>query len=365
MADRTDDWNVLETVHPTQQNLPSAADDRYQVARQGKEGQDFIGLGDYPFRTIGKADGDPSELLLGIGDLVSERRGDVFVLDAGIFIYASLRVFIFNDRGALRTTLGGRGAGPGQFGDPRALDLSEDGRLLLVMDNRRTHVFQREGDVFQFMRAFQVPYGNDLCTMNEEAYTLGYSRERLAIIHRYAIDGTHIASFGEPYDDPNEPIRMVLSDEGLIACNAEHRIVGLAHTRIPVLTGYSEDGNVAWRVRFADFEPETATLASTFAQIRMTYHRLPGTSRFTSLVKDSPDHFLVQYTTRGDTSRAVPRRRHLFRVEAATGANDYLGWTDEEVLAVDSARVITDASEDFPQFRVYEAREALWQVSED
>ena len=364
-VDRPDDLYFQDSVHPTQQNLPSAEDDQYLVAREHKEGEGFIELADYPHRIIGKADGEPSELLVNIQDLAADQQGNVYVLDARGFGYPSLQVFVYNDRGVLSTTLGGRGAAPGQFRNPSAVDLTRDGKILLVMDWHRVHVFERNSSGYQFARSFQSPGRTDLCAMNEEAFVLGYSSEQPGVIHRYALDGTLVTSFGEPYDDPNERIRSVLSDEGLLACNVKHGVIGSARTRIPILTGYSQSGNIAWRVRFADFEPQTASLSSKPSELQMRYLRLPGTSVFTSLIGDPPDHFLVQYTTRGDTSRAIPRKRHLFRIQAATGASEYVGWTDEAVAGVDSIRVITRANEEFPRVTVFEAMEAIRPARED
>ncbi len=346
------------TVHPTPRNLPSEDDDRYRAMHEEDAGNRFIDLFALPHEVIGSVEGAPHEAFGSIADLAAGRLGHVFVLDA--HLHSGTRaIYQFGAGGAHIATIGSAGNGPGEFRLPEALALGRGGELLLVLDNPSLEVFRRINGAYRYDGTFEALGARDMCATEAHAYVLGNSPDRDGVIHKFSLGGAYEVSFGEPYDDPNAFARSDLSVEALLACSSRHGVVGFVRKRVPAMMAYSEDGNELWRARFADFDPATFTLESSvtdgvYLTMNSIYHNRPGTSIFSSLFEDGPDHFIVQYTTEMDHSDDVPSRHHLYRLHARTGEGTYLGWTAESVLASAPGLVVARSNTRHPQFAVYE-----------
>ncbi len=107
---------------------------------------------------LGSVDGPDEETLfgrvLGVG---LDDDGNVYVLDG-----LAPAVRVFDSDGRYVCSLGGRGAGPGEFMRPNGLIITEDGRLW-VRDtgNRRYEVFESDGTFAgSFRRNFRGGLGN-------------------------------------------------------------------------------------------------------------------------------------------------------------------------------------------------------------
>ena len=356
--DQSEDLIGPESIHPTVKNIPSVTDPRYVRLRQRDQEQPFIDLSRLPSRTIGALDGAPHHMIGSIRDLAPDYQGGVLVLDAPF--QSSIReVRVYDAQDSLIAIVGSAGEGPGEFRLPTALGIARGGQSLLVRDDRRVHVFHRSDGTFRFHTSFEATGHTDLCALNEHVYLLGHSEERDAVIHKYTLEGEYVSSFGEAYDDPNPFARMVMSDEGMLVCNARHGVIGRILQRIPALAAYSTAGEDQWRVHFTDFAPQTFTLKGSTTEdngvaMTMTYDQSPGKSLFTSAFEDDPDYFVLQYSTESDSSDAIRRRHHLFRVYAATGEGTYLGWTTQSVLGVDANHVFARSRSQFPQIAIYD-----------
>jgi hypothetical protein len=108
-----------------------------------------------PLITIGSADGVPGELLHEVRDAVRLRNGGIAVANGG-----SQQILIYDSAGSYVRTVGGRGAGPGEF---RALSWIGEvaGDTVVALDGvgHRMSYFLPTGD---FARSFQLPRPPDI-----------------------------------------------------------------------------------------------------------------------------------------------------------------------------------------------------------
>lgn len=99
---------------------------------------------------IGLLDG-PESLVLGrIEDAALDRYGRVLVLDAH-----ARELRIFDEQGNPLQVLGGEGKGPGEFWNPRALDVSPDGHAVVLDGAGRAHLYRVGPDSLTFLRSLQ------------------------------------------------------------------------------------------------------------------------------------------------------------------------------------------------------------------
>ena len=107
---------------------------------------------------LGSVDGPDEETLFGrVLGVQLDDDGNVYVLDG-----LAPAVRVFDSDGRYVRSLGGRGAGPGEFMRPNGLIITEDGRLW-VRDtgNRRYEVFESDGTFAgSFRRNFRGGLGN-------------------------------------------------------------------------------------------------------------------------------------------------------------------------------------------------------------
>ena len=140
----------------------------------------------------------------------------------------------------------------------------------------------------------------------------------------FTYDGELVASFLEHYKSPTENIRLILSGMGLMACSEPHGIVALNRVNSPVLTGYRENGEMAWQVKFDDFDPvhfreyEKGGWSLDFPAA--------GQSMILSITTDPAGDFYVHYMTfDGGQPVSGQGRGPLFKIDAQTGMGSYLG----------------------------------------
>ncbi len=315
---------------------------------------------DYEEIVIGVNEGDLSEMIGSIRDVATDYRGTLFVLDRE---YNHVRVYDYD--GSFISMFGGPGEGPGELLGPQKLLIADQGRTIAVRDGgRAVDIFERQDSTtFRVRSSFATEEaGFAGCAMNGYLYLLGFSHELEGVIHKYTLEGERVASFGAPYKSSNPMIREDLSTRGLLACSEEEGIVAWAREYIPVLTGFTEIGEVAWQVFFADFKSHKIieSQAEDGTPQVMFYRPEVGESIFGTLFTDSSgNYFYVGYTTMVDSANSrLHSKIHLFRVDARTGEGTYLG-DAPHVYAVDTNHIITMDNYPFPQVKIYRHKEAL------
>jgi tripartite motif-containing protein 71 len=109
--------------------------------------------------TLGGAD----DSLLSLPTDVAVARKRIFVVDGG-----NHRVAIFNLKGRLLSTIGGKGTEPGNFLDPVGIGTDTKGRIMVAdKGNHRIQIFNRKG---RFLRAFTVIVEGNLIRPVDVAY---------------------------------------------------------------------------------------------------------------------------------------------------------------------------------------------------
>ena len=287
------------------------------------------------------------------------------------FEYGHVRAYDL--RGNLTAVVGKRGEGPGEFPLANQVNVTETGdETLLVVGASASlvSVFQQQDTIWTLKNTFTTaqPFmSGGLCSMHGHVYTIGYSEDAApesdGIIHKYTMEGEHVMSFGTPYKDPSPFVRGSLAGRGTLECNATHRVIAYAHDLIPVITGFSDTGDVRWRVLLEDAHLDPAEQGRT-AEGRLSM-LMPSPSsedgntsavRFRSGVESGA--FVVWYYT-FVSGRAD--KQHLFRVHAASGKGAYIGWLpmwkggieQPSVLALDAEYWYTEKSSPYPQLGIY------------
>ena len=286
-------------------------------------------------------------------------------------------VRIYDQLGSLMGTVGSPGLGPGEFQQLDKLSVTDDGEILVVLDQSiRVQVFRQRDSIYALEHTFRVPdsfYGGDICVMNDHVYTLGVSvsEELDGIIHKYTISGEYVTSFGAIYKTSFELLRRMIAPEGSLGCNEKHGVVGHVNDKIPVLTGYTDDGSLIWQVKFADLNPAKIEegVNSEGRPSVTRWSPKKGESMLILLLSYTEDSFLFTYDTISDFNSLtdVPSgTRHFFNVDVQTGQGSYLGQNADIdlyeypiLVALDAERAYTMVFSPFPQFGIYQRKEVL------
>ena len=316
--------SVQKRVHPTSDNIPTITDPDFILKPPGDildRGTNFYSsLALTDTFMIGVAEGERYEMLGRVADIEVDADGRMFVVDRELG-----EVLFYSSDGSYLGFFGGQGEGPGEFNQPRELALSESGRKAVVFSKGRIQVFERqENGQFLFRNSFPS-IGDYGCVMNDHIYVLRYYAGRPGNIQKLTMEGEWVASFGYTYQSKNEFVKKSLTSGlgGRLACSERHGIVGMILKRIPVLHGYSEDGELLWRVKFEDIKP--SPVEETDGGRSLVYKRNSkgdafGTNLF---VDEDGEYFNLTYIVNAGPGKSTPS--HYYRVNAKTGYGHYVG----------------------------------------
>ncbi len=253
-ASGTQRFKLVE-LHPTAENIPVATDPRFILRADPMS--TFMDEADYEKITLGVADGEYHEMFGEVVSLALPGDGTVLVLDS-----ENREVRVIDYGGALLTTFGRHGAGPGEFRrKPKRISVADQGESVFVLEGSGNFVsaFDRR-DATTFTPKPRARFYTDLvafngCAMNGHYWVYGSNREFEGVLHKFTYDGDRVASFLKAYKSPIEYISLIMSQQGMMACSEAYGIVALNRVNAPVVTGYKEDGEIAWQVKFSDFDP--------------------------------------------------------------------------------------------------------------
>ncbi|MDE2769992.1 MAG: hypothetical protein OXI44_02260 [Bacteroidota bacterium] len=143
-----------------------------------------------------------------------------------------------------------------------------------------------------------------------------------------------------------------------MACSEAHDIVALNRVWAPVITGYRDNGEISWHVKFADIDvnyiPEHKD-----GKLGLSHPYELGQRRFDYLFTDPAGDFYVQYTIWA--GRGLDRRLDrgpLFKVDAATGLGTYLG-TAPTLSGYDAGYGFSVFNHPFPHVVIYRPRDGI------
>ena len=339
-------------LHPTPENIPEVTDPRFIL----HEDPDltFMDESSHEIIVIGVADGDYHEMFGAVYDLALPGDGTVVVLD-----YANSEARVFDYGGALLTIFGRPGNGPGEFRkSPYMISVADQGAAIFVLEEfgRTVAAFDRQ-DSSTFTSRGHIRtdlLSHNGCAMNGHYWVYGYDPLYKGVLHKFTYDGEHVASFLEYYKSQNKKVSLNMSRSGLLACSEAHGIVALNRGWAPVVTGYGENGEVAWRVKFDDFDP-TYSVEHDDGYLGM--HPLePGQRRLETMFTDPAGDFYVQYVTvRKYGGEHGLNDGPLFKIDAGTGLGTYLG-TAPSIEGMDSGYGFSVTNDPFPQVVIHKPK---------
>ncbi len=284
-----------------------------------------------------------------IEDVVIDYSGNIFILDSQ---YNQVRVFDYD--GSFISTIGAPGQGPGEFLSARNVLISSLGNIVAVMSGPKIEMFERQGPTsFAYRSTFSREgyLGPGGCAMNNHLYLLAVVPNRDGMIHKHTLDGEIARSFGALYNSDNEQVVRHMSTKARLACSEKYSIVSFLMDFSPVLTGYREDGTVAWHVSFEGFLASAVWERRTpEGRNRISYSANEVGEAFYTHMFFHHDHFYVGYRVRGDGTG-----QH-FRIHAESGYTEYLGTLDAAVYGIDGERVIVARNFPFPRVKVFTRR---------
>jgi hypothetical protein len=342
--------------HPTPENLPEVTDPQFILHEV--PGLTFVDEQSHEKITIGVEDGELHEMFGFVSDLAVPGDGTVLILDQ---MNSEVRVFDYD--GILLATFGRLGGGPGEFREePYQISIADQGKSVFVLEQygRTASVFDRL-DLSTF-----VPIANSFpgvlsfsgCAMNGHYWVYGSDPSKEGVLHKFGYDGQHAATFAERYKAVNERASSRLSFYGAVACSEAHGVVALNRVWAPVITGYRDNGEIAWHVKFAEIDinyvPEYKD-----GKLGLSDPYELGQRRLDHLFTDPVGNFYVQYTIiAGHGLDRRSDRGPLFKVDAATGLGTYLG-TAPKLSGFDAGYGFSAINNPFPHVVIYKPREGV------
>lgn len=198
------------------------------------------------------------------------------------------------------------------------------------------------------MRVDVVPH--DLCMLDSTIYVHGIRGTDRTTVHRYALDGTPLGSFGETYDSPNWLVVDQLS-KGPMACGAEAGILVTVSWRLPLVKAYHPDGRTAWSVWLDDFTPQHITERTVRGQPAVTFGTRRPYDAIVALFPAGAGGLMLQTVSLDSASvadRIAPTVARTFVLDARTGRGGWIG--DHPLLMAGSPpRFHGGPSDPFPQ----------------
>ena len=349
------------TFHPTDDKIPVITDPKFVLHEQGTAAPwvDFTAM---QRQVIGVEEGAHHEMIGLLADLA--------IVPGTLIVYADFlhqEVRTYDRRGNFVGIIGTDGQGPGEFIQPRKVEIADDGELIIVGDlESRIQLFRRQDSTYVLQHSFRVstPFGG-ICVMDRHLYTIGYSGDLDGVIHKYTLEGAYVTSFGAPYKTSTWGVADWISGRGSLQCNKKHRVIAYTNPYFPILTGYSESGDMVWRVKFPDarlVRVQVSKTANGAPSVTEATHEIGDSRSFQVLSSAESDALIVKYYTY-DINKTS--KWHLFRVDASSGEGAYLGWHAgwhanvklPVLTALDAERLYAQVIEPYPQIGIYQRQD--------
>ncbi len=268
---------------------------------------------------FGQLDGEPHQVFGRIAD-VSAGPGDTFVL----LDEQGRSVWWMDQTGEPVAGLTERGSGPGELERPRALDVSEAGRVT-VFDPGRGHygVYDLTSGIFQFTGSFEAvgqeaALGRHMCSVGDRLYLRSVDGGDL--IQEIGPNGDIVRSFGsvEPASPetfgPAAPMVEAIRNSGHLGCFPDLGIVVSVGRYLPHVRAFSLEGGEVWEV-----EPTGLRLIGFGPGVGVNYvvDGESGSHLGESLVRWDDETLVVQYSVSWpDSVPAQDRGRDHFAVDS-------------------------------------------------
>ena len=305
--------------------------------------------------TLGVLEGERHEMFGQISDIKVDRSGNMYVLDSG---YSEVRVF--NSKGSFLHAVGKAGRGPGEFFEPRGLEIDSAGHLIAVDKDHRITIFEWTDDSHEVVRTLTVPFEPiGLCLGENTFYIHGFTEKFSDTIFPYSFNGDRMEPFGAGYESQSALVYRYLS-EGQVACSQQQGGQIIYSPRlIPAIYSYSLEGDIRWVAKISDFKTldiiedksgESVVSMNVFANAHDQVARV---------IPFSEKYMLVQIASITPESLAPgwkgERREALlsYLMLSKTGEAVLVGSSLPSVYALTGDRMYTAHSYPYPQVSVY------------
>ena len=302
------------------------------------------------------SDGELYEMFGDIEDIAVNGDGDIFVLD-----YQHKKVFVYHSDGSFKHSIGGPGAGPGEFEFPKAIGIDDQDRVIVADSKLRISIFDPHDGAFALNSTLTLAYSpKDMCIGDGMIYLLGaWHEQESRYVHSYTIGGEHVRSIGELYESSVPLFSQGLS-YGPLACGIGAESVQYMFGWLPVIHNYSKTGERRWTSMIADFDP-SGVVSYGDSEVRYE-NRDKAFDTVSNVVAASANHVLVQikHITPESREARLPHDRintYVFALHSGDGV--YVGDRFPQIHAVQGNRIYAVSSAPFPQVLVYETDSVL------
>lgn len=361
------------TTHPTAENIPSDDEVDHLISMRGASGaggdlQEVV-LALRSARktlTLGVPEGEREEMIGKVEDVAVDEDGNVYVLDA-----RNNEVKIYDAEGHFERVFGGPGRGPVEFMAPRLLSIDARGRLVVADRRAPIKVFEPRDTTYAYRNSIRVTASPEgLCVMNGRLYWQGLTFEEASeergTIHAVSMTGELIGRFGYQYKSGNALVRGQLS-MGHVACSKVSHTVVLGFHSLPMLYGYSADGQKKWVTKFEDFKQARHVEAVRGGRRGVLNDPTPastgGESDIVWTLAAAPNGYVVAQLARRNKASLQARKfyaeLHTYVIDGATGEGMYVGDSLPKIYEVTREKVYAGRNDPFPQVVIYEFKESM------
>lgn len=290
---------------------------------------------------IGTLNGPP-ETTFGNPVDVAVQEGRVLVVDAMVN-----EIFIYSNEGEFIETFGREGRGPNEFRYLIHMSVTASGELLLGMTSG-LKFFSRNDSSYELtttrMVGESMPSPQDVCELDGRVYLRSSNLvDTEHTIFALTTTGDRESSFGSGYSKGSWLIRSELS-AGFIACGSSPSRVISAFQYLPLVQGFSVDGQLQWTAHITNFSP--LTWVSRMLDVGLTFgldSREPGDMvlGLTALPRGA---VIVQVVRLSGSRPERPGRQAIERLDtyllsSETGEGVYIGEDLPRLLHADSSRL--------------------------
>jgi hypothetical protein len=298
---------------------------------------------------VGVREGAKAEMVGGVADVAAGPDGRFYLLDGE---FSEVR-YTAPSMSTLKHAFGEPGRSPEGILGPEALAASSEADGFLVMANRDRQLKTFSAETFDLVMTEDLGYsGSDVCVMDGRIYVRGVApgADDVDVVHVYDQQGGLVDSFGTPYMGGGARARMEMSS-GAIACDASTRTLVVAFDMVPVVRGYTPDGEEKWTRVVPNFE--ALSVRETTATQSIEYLFSEGPYDLISSLIPLPDtgHVLLQIMTVSreglDAGRPYDRMRtHL--LSAADGQGALLSEDLPQLYAANATHLVGRAEVAWP-----------------
>ncbi len=304
--------------------------------------------------TLGVLEGDKHQMFGQIVDIKVDGDGNLYVLDSQF-----REVRVYSADGTYLYAIGRAGQGPDEFSAPKALDVGPSGRVIVADRSTGIKIFERTGDTHWLVATVPLPFEpQDICVENNVLHVQGSTADDPRAIFRFTLSGDALSSFGTAYDARSELVRLAFT-RGQIVCMRQPSSVMYFPSWLPVIYGYSYDGDLQWVTKDTDFEslPVEEQIASS-GQSRVSMNVRANTYDMVVSAVPLPEgqvivqiaHLTPESVAAGG-DRYAEIRTHV--MSALTGEASFAGNSLPLVYAVTATRMYTARQNPFPQIIIY------------